>query len=392
MRILLTNNTLNQRAGSELYLRDIALELMRRGHQPVAYSTNLGPIAAELRAATVPVIQSLDSLGEPPDIIHGQHHYETLSAMLRFPDAPAIYYCHGWTPWEETPLRFPRILQYVAVDEVCRERLITEGGIPSVRIELLFNFFDARRFPPRGPLPIQPRFALAFSNTFSEDSDLPTLREACAQGGIELDATGIKVGQPEPNPGELLQKYDIVFAKARAAIEAMAVGNAVVLCNPGRLGPMVTSENFSNLRPLNFGIRTLDRPLSVESLVAEMQRYQPSDAMQVTALVRSQCELQDSMDRLLSLYERVIEEAKRTPVCASANGDHAAARYLEQHAARYKGIEGSAELDRWVKRCLTNEAELDHWVKRCLANEAERDRWVERCLAAEAERDRLRGV
>ena len=98
MRILLTNNSLAARAGSELYIRDLAVELMRRGHQPVAYSTYLGAVAGELRAATIPVIDRLESLGAPPDIIHGQHHYETLSALLRFPGIPALYYCHGWLP------------------------------------------------------------------------------------------------------------------------------------------------------------------------------------------------------------------------------------------------------------------------------------------------------
>ena len=60
MRVLLTNNTLANRAGTELYVRDVAIELLRRGHHPVAYSTHLGPVAEELRAATVPVIRSLD--------------------------------------------------------------------------------------------------------------------------------------------------------------------------------------------------------------------------------------------------------------------------------------------------------------------------------------------
>jgi hypothetical protein len=50
MRVLLTNNTLGVRAGSELYLRDVAIELMRRGHHPVAYSTIQGPVAKELHA------------------------------------------------------------------------------------------------------------------------------------------------------------------------------------------------------------------------------------------------------------------------------------------------------------------------------------------------------
>jgi hypothetical protein len=371
MRVLLTNNTLGARAGSELYLRDVAVELMRRGHRPVAYSTSLGAVAAELEAATVPVIQSLDSLGEAPDIIHGQHHYETLSAMLRYPETPAIYYCHGWTPWQEAPLRFPRILRYVAVDEVCRERLIVEGGIPPAKIELLLNFFDARLFPRRTPLPVQPRLALAFSNTFGENSDLPVLREACAQCGIEVHATGLGVGQSEGQAGQLLQKYDLVFARARSAIEAMAVGGAVILCSPGRLGSMVSSGNFSNLRPLNFGIRALDRPLELELLVSEIRRYDARDSEQVSTLARSECELQPAVDRLIAVYEEVLEEARHTPPAVSAGADHAAARYLEQHAARYKGFVFEAEREQWRQRCLLAEADREelraHGAEQALA-------------------------
>src|ERR1700687_658353 len=158
---------------------------MRRGHHRVAFSAILGPVADELRAATIPVIQTLDALGEPPDIIHGQHHYDALSAMLWFPETPAIYYCHGWGPPEESALRSPRILRYVAVDELCRERLIAEGGIPPDRIELILNFFDKSRFPPRPPLPPSPPRALAFGNEFREDYGLPILRKACEDCGIE---------------------------------------------------------------------------------------------------------------------------------------------------------------------------------------------------------------
>jgi hypothetical protein len=88
MRILLTNNTLGPLQGTEMYIYDVALELQRRGHTPIAFSTRLGEVAKMLNAATVPVIDKLEDCGEPPDIIHGQHHYETLAAALYFPGAP----------------------------------------------------------------------------------------------------------------------------------------------------------------------------------------------------------------------------------------------------------------------------------------------------------------
>ena len=121
MQILITNNTLANRAGTELYVRDIALGLLARGHKVSAYSTRLGDVARELSAAGVVVTDNLDTL-PTPDIIHGHHHLDTMTAVLHFPQAPAIYICHGPTPWEEAAPRFPRIFAYVAVDHACRAR------------------------------------------------------------------------------------------------------------------------------------------------------------------------------------------------------------------------------------------------------------------------------
>src|SRR5437660_11738141 len=168
LRILITNNTLSARAGSELYVRDLATALLALGHTPIAYSTHLGEVARELRAATVPVIDDLNALATPPNLIHGHHHLDTMTALLHFPGVPAISFCHGWLPWEEAPPRFPRILRYVAVDHTCRDRLVLEHAIPENRIRVLLNFVDLERFRPRGPLPERPERALVFSNYADE--------------------------------------------------------------------------------------------------------------------------------------------------------------------------------------------------------------------------------
>src|SRR5262249_16587044 len=142
LSVLFTNNSLNERAGSETYVRDVALATLRRGHHPVAFSLVLRPLPDDLRGATVPVIDDLRQLSAPPDVIHGHHHLETLLAALRFPEVPVVHFCHGWIPFEETPLRHPSIQRYVAVDEVCLDRLICEEGIPVDRVEVLLNFVD----------------------------------------------------------------------------------------------------------------------------------------------------------------------------------------------------------------------------------------------------------
>ena len=91
MRILITNNRLAERAGTELYTRDIAAALVARGHEPIVYSQVLGEVAEELRAAAVPVVDDLERISEPPDIVHGHHHLETMTALQWFPGVPAVF-------------------------------------------------------------------------------------------------------------------------------------------------------------------------------------------------------------------------------------------------------------------------------------------------------------
>jgi hypothetical protein len=99
----------------------VGTNLLRRGYPPIVYSPQLGPLARELRDATVPVIDNLDVLSTPPDLIHGQHHVETMAPLIRIPNTPAVFFCHGWLPWEETPPKHPRILRFVALDDTCRD-------------------------------------------------------------------------------------------------------------------------------------------------------------------------------------------------------------------------------------------------------------------------------
>jgi Glycosyltransferase Family 4 len=365
LRILITNNTLGERAGSELFVRDLALGLVRKGHNPIAYSTVLGPVAGELEAATVPVVDNLAKVAEPPDIIHGQHHLETMTAALHFPESPAIFVCHGWIPWEEKPPLFPSIRRYVAVDDLCRERLLMTEGIESGQVSTIYNFADLDRFLPRQPLPPKPRSVLVFSNNASDVHD--AIRDECRSSGIErLEVAGLNSGRPTARPEEILGQYDIVFAKGRAAIEALATGCAVVVSDYSRTAGMVTSANLDELRRLNFGVRTLQKPLTREAVQQAFASYDPADAGKIAAVMRSTASLTGATDRYLTVYDEVIRawrgrSDRSTPTEALAR----ASRYLhwlspvikDRHAAIYRAEKLGYELDR--ARSGRLKAELD---------------------------------
>jgi Glycosyltransferase Family 4 len=336
LRVLITNNGLVDRAGSELYVRDVALGLLEHGHHPIAYSTRLGPIADELRRATVPVIDDLDALGIAPDIIHGQHHLETMTAVLRFPEVPAVSFCHGWLPWEEMPAIFPSVQRYIAVDLTCRDRLLLEHGISIERIDVLYNFVDLDRFKLGPTLPDRPRRALVLSNAAYPDSHVVAVREACDRRGIHLDVVG-HATQVVDRPEAILGDYDLVFAKARAAMEAMATGCAVILCDRVGAGPLVRRANFAALRELNFGIRALRDPITADHLGRQIDCYAPAEAAAVRDLLRSQASRTDALRMLLEIYDRAMIAPRETTSLAAAT--RAAARYLVRISPRVKGLE-----------------------------------------------------
>gem|GEM_PF-232252 len=336
LRVLLTNNTLCGRAGTELYVRDIAIGLMERGHQPIAYSSKLGEVAEELRDATIPVIDDLNRLRDAPDIIHGQHHLDAMTALLHFPRVPSIFICHGWLPWEEIPPIFPRILRYIAVDHTCRDRLLIEHGIDENRVRVLLNFVDLNRYQARTPLPDRAIRALVFSNQASEETNVSAIREACERHGISVDTIGLGSNNVSRRPEEVLGGYDIVFAKARSALEALAVGASVILWDAGRSGPMVTSENFDSLRTLNFGIRTLRNNATADALSREIARFDSSDAAKVSARIRVEAGREEALDKLISIYHEVLAEYQGTRIDDSPSELQAASVYLRMLAPRLK--------------------------------------------------------
>ena len=131
---------------------------------------------------------------------------------------------------------------------------------------------------------------------------------ACKEMGIELEILGRQSGKPLPNPENFLPNYDLVFAKARCALEAMAVGCAVVLCDVAGAGPLVTTTNFGGLRPMNFGASVLVNSVEVGQLRSEVERYNAADAAAVSQRVRREAGIKVASQLWITLYNEVLKE------------------------------------------------------------------------------------
>src|SRR5271154_5650829 len=93
LRVLLATDSLADPHGGAAYVRDVAVGLLARGHQPVVYTLQIDEAAETLRRANVPVTDRLDALGMTPDLIQGHHSLETMTALLHFPEASAVFVC-----------------------------------------------------------------------------------------------------------------------------------------------------------------------------------------------------------------------------------------------------------------------------------------------------------
>lgn len=304
-RVLISTIRMTSASGTVTYTRDLALSLLRHGWLPIVYTSRLGPQAEILRRATIPVVTRLEQIGTAPDVIHGHHAFEMLATMGRFPNVPAVFVAHDALTWHSVPPLSPRIGAWVAVDRNCRDRLAFERGIAADRIRILTNPVDLQRFPKRDSLPATPRRALVFSNQAGRSTWTP-IREACAQRGIEVDVVGETAGRAVDDPETLLPRYDVVFAKARCAIEAAAVGTAVIACDERGLAGMITTERLDSWRQLNFGMRTLQLPVTAENVLRELDRYDPVDAAAVSRRIRDSHDVDLLAEQFIDIYDELL--------------------------------------------------------------------------------------
>ena len=118
-----------------------------------------------------------------------------------------------------------------------------------------------------------------------------------------------------PQRGELsdqlekvLPRYDIVFATARMALEAAAVGCAVVVVDGRGFAGMLRSENLKAWRRLNFGVGLLTAPVTAASLDAAIAAYDAADAAEVCERLRAEASADDYAAAYLELYTQAIGE------------------------------------------------------------------------------------
>lgn len=318
---------------------ELALKLKQRGCFPVAYSPFHGRVAEEIRSAGIPVIHNLDQLQARPDVIHGHHHLETMAACLKFPDVPAISFCHGWQPWEEMPPAFSSIRHYVAVGETTRERILTEVPLGGRPVSILRTFFNDGLFRLKPKISHKPKRALIFNNAVSTTAPLcSVLFAACDARGMTLELCGLTAGNSNSQPERLLPDFDVVFATGRSALEAAACGCAVIVCDASGCAGLLRPEHLDGDRIALLELSARSAQSTTSELVCrELDLYDPDDLIRLATDVRDRRSLETAVTSVLALYHAVIADAAASPLTIGRGQLSEASDYITLLSARLKG-------------------------------------------------------
>lgn len=306
MNILITNLWLHDYAGTEVYVRDLAITLKRIGFQVDVYTPYIGFIGRDMRKMGINVVDSVDDIKNIPNIIHG-HHKVVMDVINKFHEVPVVYFCHSGNLEQEEPVIHPNIKKYVAVDEFCMERLRNKKIADA---QIIYNWVDTNKLKQKEKINDIPSKALIFSNKFPKEK-VWVIQKACDEMKIQLDFLGSEYGNSNMNPETILGNYDIVFAKAKCAMEAMACGCAVILHDYAGLGEMIVPSNFEHARKYNFGFKLL-RPVSASGKMnrigKEIKRYNAVEVKMVSDRIREEASFDKSLQQIITLYNQIVNK------------------------------------------------------------------------------------
>ncbi len=324
-------------------MRDLESGLRDRGHEVCVYTLRPGVLSDEITARGGTVVNALDLVPFVPDVIHAHHNGPATEAALYFPNTPLVFVCHDRNSCNDMAPGVPSVSEYVAVDLNCRERLAAEG-LHAESIHVIPNAVDIGRLVTRGDVSVPPRKAAVFSNYATDGGFVESIRRACASAGLPLDEFGSGLGRTLDNPESRLAEYDVVFAKARCAIEAMAAGCAVIAVDEAGYGGLVTYADIDWMLDWNVGDRCLQRAHDPVAIAEALQRIDAEDVGRVSELVRTRCSLEASLDAYEMVYKAAMEgkRASLSPGAASWRDPYdAVLAYATNMEARLRAGEGA---------------------------------------------------
>jgi hypothetical protein len=267
MRFVLANRLLDHAGGTEVHLLTLAVHLQGLGHEVVLYSPQLGPFSDHARHRGVAVVGQLRELPDDCHVVLSQDTLVAYDLAKLYPAAFHAFRVCGDVFDFQLPPQLAGIVDLVVVlsDRYARLAHACQASPPVLRLRMPI---DADRLVPVAPIRALPRRAALLGN-YDERQQL--VRGAWGPRGVEV----VRIGGPEQryDLADALADVDIVVAKGRAALDAMACGRAVYVFDVLGGDGWVTPASYAALEADNFAGQATDRVIDSAQLEADLAHY-----------------------------------------------------------------------------------------------------------------------
>lgn len=193
LKVLIAALNFRQYTGSELYVLELAKELMKKDCE-VSICSNYGdPLASKAKKLGI----KLYDLENPPgyklgdgkwllkmpngdvpstpktlyrvedydfDVIHLNHKPVAEHLIRLYPNIPIVTSIHSEIIGLEEPVIHPQVKKFIAIRPEIKEHLINAFDIPEESIDIIYNPIDTTRFKPK-PLPKKDKKRILFVGT-----------------------------------------------------------------------------------------------------------------------------------------------------------------------------------------------------------------------------------
>jgi hypothetical protein len=310
MRVLLSNHHLAVRAGSELYVAELATALKAGGHDARVFTFIPGELSHTIQASGVPVYtteQAPEVVAFQPDIVHA-HHGPTLWWLgAHLEGAPVIFSSLGvLPPHEAPPAAWPGVAHGVAVSEEVLGRLTESPFGRAVPLSVMRNWFDDRGWTPVPAVsPARVRRVAVVTNHLAPGI-ATALKAFAAAGRLEWTHYGLPSNSIEVVPA-LLEPFDLVITIGRTALLAAALGKPCLLWDVHGCDGFLEAERLPALASVNFSGRLTCSQPTTEEFEALLERATTLDTRSVQQAMVEGYRLTDRARQWVDLYRQVID-------------------------------------------------------------------------------------
>ncbi|MGZ4257598.1 MAG: hypothetical protein ACXVRE_07540 [Gaiellaceae bacterium] len=273
MELVLGTMSFSAPGGSETYLLTVAEQLQRLGHEVTLFTVDAGQMATFAEDRGIRVATSLHALPAACDAALVQDGVVAYRLAERYPDTPQVFRAASDLSDLQLPPGLPGVTSaVVALSErvAARVRRLA-AGTPVTRLR---QPIDTERFTPASPLATTARRALLLGN-YLQGERRDAVLSAFAAAGIDA----VQVGRPSSfalRPERAMWESDIVVAKGRSALEAMACGRAVYVYDRFGSDGWVTPEAYPAMEADNFAGQATAAVADAERVQSDLADYDAS--------------------------------------------------------------------------------------------------------------------